>query len=247
MYHPIQPGIPKSLRDSVHYEEFAPSPSLADIVYCFWQLNTTNTLEADFSYLVLPDGCVDIIFSLSESPNFKGALIMTPSIKAERLNLGTSFSYVGIRFWPGAWRDSPRNIVGSVREADSLKGYDLAEVRKRLVAQNISEVTTILESTVKKLLRLNIVRNNPLTDALLNHSASSVENYILKTNYSRRQLQRIIKEQLGYSPHDFIKILRFQEALQNKTFESYADQSHFIRECKRMTGLTPRELYSIYW
>lgn len=247
MYHPIQPGIPKSLRDRVHYEEFTPSPSVADVVYCFWQLNTTDTLEVDFNYLVLPDGCVDIIFNLSESPNFKGALIMTPSIKAERLNLGISFSYVGIRFWPGAWHDSPKNIVGNVHEADSLQEYDLTEVRKQLATQNISEATTVLENTVKELLRLKIVRNNPLTDALLNHSASSVEDYILKTNYSRRQLQRIIKEQLGYSPHDFIKILRFQEALQNKTFESYADQSHFIRECKRITGLTPQDLYSTYW
>jgi AraC-like DNA-binding protein len=247
MYHPIQPGIPKALRDSVNYEEFPPTASFEDVVYCFWRLNTKGRLEANFDYLVLPDGCVDVLFDLGESPDFEGALVMTPSIRAEKLSLGKSFSYVGIRFWPGVWQDCAQDIVGNLREIDGLRGYSFRDVRKQLIASDDAVVKMVLENLVKALSQLKVVKNNPLTEILLDNSASSVEYYIQTTNYSRRQLQRIIKDQLGYSPHDFIKILRFQEALQSKTFDKYADQSHFIRECKRITGLTPQELYSMYW
>ena len=70
---------------------------------------------------------------------------------------------------------------------------------------------------------------------------------------STRHLNRLVSHQIGFSTSDFIRIYRFNKIL--KHFHSslpifltevahhfgYYDQSHFIRDFKRMTGFTPRE------
>jgi len=111
MYTPIQIGIPTKFKHDVVYEEYAPQRS-ADTVFCFWSLYTHTPLKEDFHYLVLPDGCGDLVFDVSEHSSFPGGLVMTPSTTTVSINLGKSFSYTGIRMWPGAWLASPFKFVG---------------------------------------------------------------------------------------------------------------------------------------
>jgi AraC-like DNA-binding protein len=66
-----------------------------------------------------------------------------------------------------------------------------------------------------------------------------------------RQLQRIFKDRIGLSPKMYGRVVRFNHALQAARRSPYAhwnqlarhygysDQSHFIRECKAISGLTP--------
>jgi AraC-like DNA-binding protein len=56
---------------------------------------------------------------------------------------------------------------------------------------------------------------------------------------SARQLQRTLKRTTGFAPHDFLKVLRLQQALNGKDTWSYADQSHFIHSFRKATGYTP--------
>lgn len=241
MYSPIQPGVPRELRAAVLYEEMIPTGT--SLAYCFWRLRTKRRLSKPFHYLVLPDGCVDVIFDISTVTNGAGAIIMTPGTKADVLDLGLSFSYVGVRFLPGVWRDSPKDIVGRALQVAKWRGCDFTvaqdQMRRGVVVQEV------LTALVDNLARLGIIKDTPLAGTLLD-PAESVAEYVSKTSYSRRQLQRIIKERLGYSPHDFIKILRFQRALRFRTFDGYSDQSHFIRECRRILGMTPEQFYSLY-
>ena len=74
------------------------------------------------------------------------------------------------------------------------------------------------------------------------------------TGYSSRWLNRKFEEQLGISPKNFSSIVRFQHYYQallankadffkQKTFYlHYHDESHFIKEFKRFTGLSPAQL-----
>ena len=70
-------------------------------------------------------------------------------------------------------------------------------------------------------------------------------------NLSERSLERLFHQYIGISPKVFARIVRFQKALtemRNKSFSkftdiaynnSYADQSHFIRDFKEFTGASP--------
>jgi hypothetical protein len=43
------------------YREYAPSPSLADHLLCFWSQSIIGD-RGEYAQRVLPDGCIDIVF-----------------------------------------------------------------------------------------------------------------------------------------------------------------------------------------
>lgn len=87
----------------------------------------------------------------------------------------------------------------------------------------------------------------------------SIEKIAASRFVSQKTLERKFKSDVGLTPKQYYNILRFQRtmgsikvrALEEKLSrvyvstveEGYYDLSHFIRECKRITGQTPRELF----
>jgi AraC-like DNA-binding protein len=71
---------------------------------------------------------------------------------------------------------------------------------------------------------------------------------------SERQLERRFVHATGFSPHQYIRILRFRKAVQLMKVNrfarlcdlahelNYVDQSHFIKDIKAFTGYTPKHL-----
>lgn len=235
MYTPRQIGIPNHAKGRVAYKEIAPPSRLANALYCTWELRTVQPLTQNFSYLVLPDACVDIIFALHENPDEK-AFLMTLATEASKINLGRSFHYVGIRFLPGVVRDVER----------VTNKAELEEIWKKLVQQ--PQDSNTLYTYVQKLLSDGAIEENYLMRQILSQSEKlhKVRDIETLTGYTRRQLQRIITKQTGFTPHDFLKILRFQHSLTEQQHHYYADQSHYIRNFKEMTGITPKKFKTKY-
>lgn len=242
IYKPLQPGIPTQHRQHVAYKEF--SSRVKSSVYCFWSLRTRAVLEEDFHYLVLPDACVDIVFDINQEPAFEGALVMTPTTVASTLNLGKDFSYMGVRFLPGAWQEQPSDVVGQTLHFNYLKDYDFRRTRQELQAAKPDKRLTILEGLVASLERRGAIGMTPLANTI--SSCQTVEDYTHLWSLSRRHTQRLFQKHFGYAPHDFIKITRFQQSLRQGSFEAYTDQAHYIREFKRITNLTPSEFQAAY-
>lgn len=246
MYTPIQIGLPREFRDSIEYQEYLPCNISQSIVYCFWSLYSQQRLADDFQYLVLPDGCVDIIFDVSPAPTFTGALIMSSDITSTPLSLGNFFAYVGIRMQPGAWSQLPVEYIGQSVRRDNLGMQDLEQLRQLLARSTPSSSCLALENFALSLSKQSIISENKFVQDLLRNSPATVEDVIKTSGYSRRQVQRLIRDGTGYSPHDFLRIIRFQQALTFMKADGYADQSHFIRDFKRVTNMTPGEFKATY-
>jgi AraC-like DNA-binding protein len=71
--------------------------------------------------------------------------------------------------------------------------------------------------------------------------------------FSERQLQRRFLTAVGYGPKVLQRVLRLRRFLTAAGFgleglagaalgAGYADQAHLTRECRALTGLTPRQL-----
>jgi AraC-like DNA-binding protein len=85
----------------------------------------------------------------------------------------------------------------------------------------------------------------------------SIQEIAKKYNTSRQTINKLFMRYLGKSPVNFKKINRFRETLSQKTIPgipdetltalSYAclfyDQSHMIKEFKKLTGLTPKAFF----
>ena len=91
---------------------------------------------------------------------------------------------------------------------------------------------------------------NPILDFSVSfmssvHGLTTIKELEKKTGYSKRYLDMLFKQHLGISPKTLATIQRFQhfyKKMENASvniYELYYDQSHFIREFKRYTGLTP--------
>ena len=69
-----------------------------------------------------------------------------------------------------------------------------------------------------------------------------------KVFWSSRQINRYFNQQFGLSLKTYCNILRFRSSFehikQGKLFpqQNFADQSHFIKEIKRLAGVLPKEL-----
>jgi len=77
-----------------------------------------------------------------------------------------------------------------------------------------------------------------------------------KLGISRKHLNRLFQQHLNISPKKYRSIVRFRELMavklnlqDDKNFSSlsheanYTDQSHFIKACKQLTGLTPSQFF----
>ncbi|MFA9458531.1 helix-turn-helix domain-containing protein [Halalkalibacter sp. AB-rgal2] len=98
----------------------------------------------------------------------------------------------------------------------------------------------------------NIVKTT--IDILLSTKGSTQINEILKQDLSkRRQLERKFQKQVGINPKQLGKVIRLQSVLKillnekidnltNIAYKSgYYDQSHFIKDFKEFTGISPKE------
>lgn len=93
--------------------------------------------------------------------------------------------------------------------------------------------------------------------ALIDENVASVDVKFLVNllNISERQLEKRFMETVGIPPQSFIRVKRFNEAIRlmkTKKFErltdvahalNYYDQSHFIRDLKDFTGITPKSIF----
>ncbi|HMQ47098.1 MAG TPA: helix-turn-helix domain-containing protein [Saprospiraceae bacterium] len=82
---------------------------------------------------------------------------------------------------------------------------------------------------------------------------SSIRAIADKAGYSQKHIIKLFKEQVGVTPKTFLKVIRFQKAIQQieqkqtidwsaVTYDcGFYDQSHFIADFKAFSGLTPTE------
>lgn len=73
------------------------------------------------------------------------------------------------------------------------------------------------------------------------------------TGYSKRYINKVFIEEMGFSPKTFCKIIQFQRALEFLNYGApekmtdaavklgYYDQSQFIRDFTKYAGITPRK------
>ena len=94
-----------------------------------------------------------------------------------------------------------------------------------------------------------------LQNSDVNYSVTEIAH---KAGYNVKTFQRHFTKHMGCSPIDYRRIIKFRNAIVSKlsakkiksltdiTFESnYFDQSHFIKEFKRLTNHNPKNFFRV--
>lgn len=237
MYDPKGNGKDKTVQ-AVHFDEVEPPSHLRGIVHRFLELKTHVPLQQDYRFHALPDACTYIVF---DQRNRNVAGVSKLRAESEEFNLSQTFHFVNIRFLPGVWQESHEPIAYGLLDTPYKGGLPLIEINDDLTGRDFSDQQDILIKLVEQLIDSKMVAPNPVTERIFQNldDIHNVSDMAAVSEISARQLQRTLKRTTGFAPHDFLKILRLQQALNGNDTWSYADQSHFIHSFRRATGYTP--------
>lgn len=241
MYDPIHDGIAKEVQ-SVSYKEAKPPSEFADLVHSFWELKTESMLAEDFCLHAVPDACVNVLLNQQDT---EIAGITALRTTYEVLNLGKDFHYVGIQFFPGVWQGNQDETADSYVGTPYLGDLPLVATSNKLLPLDFDAKQPVFSELVAELIERKLVALNTVTASILANldAINSVADMAEITQLSSRQLQRNLKKATGFSPHDFLKVLRLQQSFKQHYLDAYTDQSHFIHSFRKITGYTPAEYF----
>ena len=241
------------------YQEFVPDLKLRPYIDAYWYLDGSKS--ESFVNLILPDGCIDIIYNLGEdSLTESGSVIFRNEnvyligtmtrYKNSEVKPGTRL--IGIRFKPGAFRCFYK--FSSLHEITNTT----IEFEKKRVPEISLESKNVINCLNRFFLdRLDTSKNgiSLVIDLVRKYEGKiSVEALGRQSSMNLRLLERGFKTQMGISPKEFINFTRYQSALKtiqnNSSARSlleiafdhgYYDHAHLSNEIKKYTGRNPSD------
>lgn len=224
------------------------------------------TAEAD-KIGVIPDACIDILFKMNEN----NIISIIAGSRFEKGDVSTDIGcvYFGVRFYPGM---NPVNkhikISELMNNEESFSDLiDSLEVKERLLdemflAKSFEDRISIFLAYYLNSYNKSLEPINNLTSFLRNKISNTNGDLKLRqlsniTGYSERYLNKKIHDDFGLNPKCLIQFIRFQKSVSNliQTIHhinsmdtaletGYYDQSHFIRDFRKYSGLTPTKYIS---
>ncbi|WP_243713123.1 helix-turn-helix domain-containing protein [Actinomadura sp. 6K520] len=231
------------------YREYQ-EPGLA----CAWTAALPRDAEP-FTQRVVPDGCVDVMWSES------GILVAGPDTGPIPATVRPGESTVAVRFGPGTappvlgvpadairdgrvplrdlWGGEADRLAEAVAAAPDRRGALVAAVRERM--RPADPVVPVVVAGL---------RGGPVRAG--GPAGGSVRDVADRLGLSERQLRRRSLAAFGYGPKTLQRVLRFQRALRlarageplaDAAFAAgYADQAHFAHEVRALAGEPVRNL-----
>lgn len=247
--------------------KIAPPRHLENYIRFYWTLEFTDIANHDSLFKVFARKYPRMVFQHHEGRSgiYQGKHYL-PLAYLSGLNtlpydcgIHPSISTIGVSFYPHAIRPifgmNVAGIVDQLPDISHFGQYDL--VNQLLDAPTMEKRAHILSGFFTQRLHHNAAVDKMADKAwrvlMTSTEESKVQQLTRMFNLSERQLERKCREHLGLSPKQYLRLTRFEKALNmlqsgkrsglfDVAYElGYADQSHFIREFKQFAGHTPRQ------
>jgi AraC-like DNA-binding protein len=217
------------------YREIGPSARLAAFIECYW-FSDGGTQRRE--HLVLPDGCVDLLFSSGQRGPLDLSVVGLMTAPA-RIEIPAGSSYFGVRFRPAMaslFIPDAAGLRDGVVPLEALWG-----ARGRVVLDQLTEAAEATSQV--EIMEKSLSPSGSLGAALELQGQSD------------RSFRRKCVERSGVSPKLLQRILRFRAATRRIYSElaggavpiwgqfalecGYYDQAHLIREFREFAGCSP--------
>jgi len=221
----------------------------------------------------LPNGNVEIIINLTAEPKYiYDNHTLTPKQEFKKLWIsgirnnfisipsGTGAEMFIIEFKKGmvhSFLGRPlTEIAGQVVEGDQILDAVFLELRERLLETPAGMPMFLLAEAMLREKFYGKLVVNPFVDFAVNRimsnpSGISIKNIAEKAGYSSKHLISIFSSHVGVNPKAFLRIIRFQKAVQDIESKGninwvqlahdcgYYDQAHLVANFKEFSGFTP--------
>lgn len=231
------------MENKLEYLRFKPSSELQNFVNCYW-FYTVDNQEHEFN--ILPDAFFDIIIFLNE----QNKTIITGIWSKSSVLRFSNASIIGLQFKPRFLCINDLKIADCVDASKEFNLQDLNISLDKLTAL-IGDKEAVMDYFNTALLEFV---HSKVPDEKLEKVFDVLERNILTMNINemaaeldctQKTIYRIVMKYLGISPKEYLTIMRFRDSLKkdvNTSLDGFYDQSHFIKNVKKLTGETPKEL-----
>lgn len=242
--------------DNVYAYRFAPPcQALRGVVRLLWD---SEGVSATVNERILPTG--DVVLIVDRHPRaVDGAFVCGLQLGPILAGAPAESFFTGARLTPlgafGVFGVPARELTGQLIDLAALLPREADPLRDELMSEpDPGRRMAALERFLVRCLPRSPLWHNAALGAweLLKrtHGAMRVETAADAAGVSSRQLGRIFREQVGLSPKDAARLLRFERAMmlirestrslaEVAAHAGYADQAHLTREFRAFAGASP--------
>jgi AraC-like DNA-binding protein len=223
-----------------------PDASIADFVESFWLLHNESTEEKEV--VIVPDGRIDLFFSKSSTEPFHITLIGLETQPTQAF-IAPDLLTFAVSFKPLATEYVLKRSIADLLDntlilPNDFWGFSINDLT------DFEHFCRKATTTIQAHLKHHIDERKTKLFKLIYESKGGMLVKELSENvyWTSRQINRYFTHQYGLSLKAYCNILRFRASFkqikEGKLFpeQSFADQSHFIREIKKLSGVPPKEL-----
>jgi len=217
-----------------------------DCIQFFWRLS--NSSGDAKKVIILPDGYFDIIFYSVDGSPFEGLLVGLSSEPTSYTILPNSITYA-ISFKLPAAEQVIQTKIANILNGQAKLGHQYWN----LAWDQVSDFKTFAKIVTEKITGIRMPemdhRKQELFQVIYERAGLVTVQEIAGTiHWSSRQINRYFNEWFGITLKKYCTILRYRASFKDirdgKLFpeDHYTDQAHFIKEIKKFTGVTPKDL-----
>jgi AraC-like DNA-binding protein len=233
-------------RNDFNYHFVDPNETLADFVESIGMFH--NASEGPKEVVVLPDGRIDLFFVRYDQAPLQ-VMLMGLETEAEQRTIPPQMLVYSISFKPLAIEYILNTSIADILNSATNLPDDFWGFRE----DDLKNFDTFYKTATQKIITLLPQETDERKRKLFNlvydsKGEMSVKELSEKVFWSARQINRYFNQQFGLSLKAYCDILRFRTSLehiaQGKLFPelNFTDQSHFIREIRKFSGVVPGEL-----
>lgn len=234
------------MSDHIKYQKKLPIPEITDFVESFWAIE--NDTDTEKEIVVLPDGRVDIFFTLSATEPFHIVLMGLETEPVKRVFQPKTFLFaISLKLLSIEYllETDISDIVNKTRRLPvDYWGFSKNDINdfESFCQKATAKINDLLKPDIddKKRKLLELVYTSC--------GSTSIKELSEKTQWNSRQINRYFTKTFGLPLKAYCNILRFRASFEhikdNRLFPelNFADQAHFIREVKKLSGVIPKEL-----
>ena len=231
------------------YNQVVPDLFLKDFIRCYWWLDNQN--NQNLNYTILPDGCFDLILYFQ---NYELQRIALTGLYTKKLDvlITPNTQLIGIQFRLLTVDYLLQQYIATLLNSEKEMPIDYWNLHTVLF-EHQSTTIDLLNNKCSE-----IIKNQPKIDArkrqlfqLLYQSKGSlsISDYAERVHWTSRQMNRYFKKRFGLSLKSYCAILKCAASFKHiqkgqlAPKHNYFDQSHFIKDLKKITGNRPKDLY----
>jgi AraC-like DNA-binding protein len=234
------------MKTDTAFKIIKPGRAYTDFVESFWMLR--NLSGRDKEIVVLPDGRIDLTFSQSATSPFqvvRSGIETCPQpviLQAGTIIFAVSFKLLATEY---IFRSAVASLLNYAEYLPAgFWGFTEGDLQhfERFCKKASQKIQSLLPKDIdprkQELFNLIYTSNGEL----------SVKELSGKVYWSSRQINRYFNQQFGVSLKEYCDILRFRASFQHikdgQLFpqQNFTDQSHFIKNIKKRSGVSPKEL-----